>query len=99
MRFEQIVIAVLLVLSGISAVISILQFLQVGRPLNSMYKDKSRDPKPYFRMSGVIFAMIAALHLLNAAAIWLETTWICILIGPLISVMMIYAYTTAQKLR
>lgn len=99
MEIQQILLTGLLCISGIAAVISILQFLQIGSPLNSMYKDKSRDAKPYFRMSGVIFALIAGINLLNAAAVWLETSWMTILVCPLISVTAIYAYVTAQKLR
>jgi len=94
---QQILLIVLLCISAICAVISILQFMQVGKPLNSLYK--GGDAKPYFRMSGVIFAMIAGINLLNAAAVWLESSWMTILICPLFSVMMIYTYATAQKLR
>ncbi|MBR5371897.1 MAG: hypothetical protein IK130_06755 [Oscillospiraceae bacterium] len=97
MDVQQIILIVLLCMSGISAIISILQFMQVGKPLNSLYK--GGDAKPYFRMSGVIFAMITGINLLNAATVWLETSWLTILICPLISVMMIYTYVTAQKLR
>ena len=95
--FEKTVMIVLLCISGIALLISILQFLHIGKPLNSLYK--GGDPKPYFKMSGVIFAMIAGINLLNAATVLLETSWLTILICPLVSVMVIYAYMTAQKLR
>ena len=97
MDVQQILLIVLLCISGIAAVISILQFLQVGKPLNSLYK--GGDAKPYFKMSGVNFAMIAGINLLNAATVWLESSWMTMLVCPLISVMMIYTYVTAQKLR
>lgn len=97
--FQRILLIVLMCISGIAALISILQFLQIGKPLNSLYRDKSRDAKPYFRMSGIIFALIAVINFLNVLTVWLETSWLTLLICPLVSVMMIYVYVTAQKLR
>ena len=94
---QKTLLIVLLSISGIALLIGILQFLQIGRPINSLYK--GGDAKPYFRMSGTVFAMIAGINLLNAAMVWLETSWLTVLICPLFSVMMIYVYRTAQKLK
>ena len=43
--------------------------------------------------------LIVLLCISGIAAVWLESSWMTLLVCPLISVMMIYTYVTAQKLR
>lgn len=96
MGLNEILCIVLLALSGITLIISVLQFLRIGKPLHSQYR--GGDPKPYFKVSGVIFALLTGVNLANAAGVWLKKGWICSLAYPLIAAAVIYAIQTSKKL-
>ncbi|MBP0967237.1 MAG: DUF3784 domain-containing protein [Oscillospiraceae bacterium] len=95
---ELITIFILFLLAFTSFVIGVMQFACRGPLLNNLYpaeQEDKPDPKPYYRQSGVVFLGVGVIMIVNAAAIFLHNSRLCLLNAVLIPVIVIYVIATA----
>ncbi len=81
-----------------SFVVSGMQFACRGPLLNNLYpseQEEKPDPKPYYRQSGVIFLGVGIIMIVNAAAIFLHNSRLCLVNAVLIPVIVMYVVSTA----
>lgn len=88
---------ILFSISATSFTISILSFLQKGYLFNNIYigatkeKKEKMNKKPYYLQSGIVFLIIGVIFLLNGFDLLFETSWIILVVIPLIVIAIIYA--------
>lgn len=88
-----------------SFVIAILQWREKGFPLNNAYLYASRkeretmNKKPYYRQTGVVFALTAIIFLLLALEERLETGWLFHCAGILSIILVVYAIISSITIR
>lgn len=92
---------VLGVIATICFVFSYLQFHEKGFLFNNAYiyaskqERKSMDMKPHYKQSGIIFAFIGAIFLLDAIDIMLQTGWLFYFVIGLAIVAVAYAIVSS----
>ena len=72
-----------------------------GPVLNSLYPDDAEnkpDPKPYYRQSGVAITLVGVIMIVNAAAIFLHNSKICLVNAILLPVTVFYVIGTAAMM-
>ncbi|MBQ8536015.1 MAG: DUF3784 domain-containing protein [Clostridia bacterium] len=94
-------------ISGVLAVacliISVMQFNEKGLLFNNAYiwasklERETMDKKPYYRQSGIAFALCAAIFFCMALECILLTGWLWLIIGALAIVVLIYAIVSSMK--
>lgn len=91
------------VLAVACAVISAIQLMERGFPINNAYIWASKqerqvmDKKPHYRQSGIAFALIAALFAVMGLECALSTGWLWIAAGVLAAAVMVYAIISSAK--
>ncbi len=94
---EYILLAAMLLIAGLCAVISLRQFGGKGLLLNNAWlyasdqERKAMDKTPYYRQSGVVFALLAAVFLCLGLEAWLKTGWLMWLEWALLVALLVYA--------
>ena len=84
-------------LSVVLFVLSIRSFLEKGYLFNNAYiyaSKKEREEmnkKPYYRQSGVVFAMVGVMFALVGVEILLKAYWIAYIVIPMAILMIIYS--------
>lgn len=92
------------VLAMVCWVIAILQFMEKGFCMNNAYifarkqEREHMNKKPYYRQTGIVFALIAAAFFCLAAEIILETGWLMKGVWVIIVLTVIYAIISSIKL-
>lgn len=92
-----------LLLSITCAVISIFQFKEKGFLFNNAYiyaskqERETMDKKPYYRQSGIVFALLSSIFLCIAAECALETGWLWWAEGALCIALLAYAIISSVK--
>ena len=94
-------------ISGILAVacliISIMQFKEKGFLFNNAYiwaskqERETMNMKPYYRQSGIAFALCAAIFLFMALACVFPTGWLWFVVGALAIALLLYAIASSIK--
>lgn len=72
-----------------------------GPLLNSLYPDDAEnkpDPKPYYRQSGVAIVLVGIVMIVNAAAIFLHNSRICLVNAVLLPVIVFYVIGTSAMM-
>lgn len=88
---------VLGVIAAICFVFSCLQFNQKGFLFNNAYiyaskkERKNMNKKPFYKQSGIVFALIGIIFLINAINIVLQTVWLFYLATGTAIVAIVYA--------
>lgn len=101
---EMIATVTLSLISIGSLIISYCQFHERGFLFNNSYlyaskKNRSEmDKKPYYRQSGVIFALISVLFFINAIEINLKTGWLIYVVFFIVFVMILYAAVSTIRI-
>lgn len=78
-------------------ILSIRSFLEKGFLFNNAYiyaskkERESMNKKPYYRQSGVVFAMVGVMFALVGVEILLKAYWIAYIVIPLAVLLIIYA--------
>ena len=86
-------------------IISVMQFKEKGFLFNNAYSWASKqerekmDKKPYYRQSGIVFALCGAIFLSMALACILLTNWLWIVTGALTAAVLTYAVASSIKER
>ena len=95
---EIVTVFVLLLVAFTCFVISGMQFACRGPLLNNLYpseQEEKPDPRPYYRQSGVVFLGVGIVMIVNAAAIVLHNSKLCLLNAVLIPVIVMYVVAGA----
>ena len=94
---EIITCAILAVISILFYLLSVLQFCGRGFLLNNAYLYASEKEKqtmnknPYYRQSGVVFALLGTVFAINSADAILHSDWLIFCVIGIIVVTVIYA--------
>jgi Ca2+/Na+ antiporter len=97
MEGNEVLAVVIAVLSVITAWISYRQFNQKGMVFNNAYIYASKkqretiDFRPYYRQSGIVFALISLMMLIMAASIYLKHEDLMLIVYSLVVVVVTYA--------
>ena len=89
------------IISIVCFVLSYLQFNEKGFLFNNAYIYASRqeretmDKKPYFKQSGIVFALIGIIFLINAIDMILQTGWLFYLVIGIAIVAIVYAIVSS----
>ena len=84
-------------------IISVMQFKEKGFLFNNAYiwtskQDREKmDKKPYYRQSGIVFALCGAIFFSMALACILLADWLWIVTGALTAAVLAYAVVSSIK--
>ena len=95
---ELITVFILFLVAFTCFIIGGMQLMCRGPLLNNLYPSEQEDkpdPKPYYRQSGVVFLGVGVIMIVNAAAIFLHNSRLCLLNAVFIPVIVIYVIATA----
>ncbi len=95
---ELITVFILFLVAFTCFIIGGMQLMCRGPLLNSLYpseQEEKPDPKPYYRQSGIVFLTVGIIMSVNAAAVFLHRSRLCLLNAVLIPVIVIYVVATA----
>lgn len=101
---EIILVFVLFVAAFTAFVVGGMQLACRGPLLNNLYPevpedaDFQPDKKPYYRQSGVAITLVGVVMLVNAAAIFLHNSRICLINAVLLPVIVIFVIATAAMM-
>lgn len=102
MSTTEIILVFVLFLAAFTAfVVGGMQLACRGPLLNSLYPDDADskpDPKPYYRQSGTAITLVGVIMLVNAAAIFLHNSKICLVNAVLLPVTVFYVIGTAAMM-
>ena len=99
-----IAVCVIWVFALAAALLSVLAFRHKGPLLNNAWlfaskkERESMDTAPYYRQSGVVFALIAMVFLLNGSAALLEAVWLSYAATGVIVITAVYAVVSAAAI-
>ena len=92
---------ILSIIAIVCFVLSYLQFKERGFLFNNAYIYASRqeretlDKKPYFKQSGIVFALIGLIFLINAIDMIIQTGWLFYLVIGIAIVVIVYAIVSS----
>ena len=95
---EIVTVFILFVLAFTAFIVGAMQLKCRGPLLNNLYpgdRTDKPDPKPYYRQSGVAITLVGVIMLVNAAAIFLHNSKICLVNAVLLPVTVVYVIGTA----
>ena len=95
---EIVTVFILFVLAFTAFIVGAMQLKCRGPLLNNLYpgdQTDKPDPKPYYRQSGVAITLVGVIMLVNAAAIFLHNSKICLVNAVLLPVTVVYVIGTA----
>ena len=87
----------------ICCTISISQFMQRGFLSNNAYiyaakeERKKMNKKPYYKQSGIVFALLTAIFFVIGLEVYLETGWLWWVEGILVAAVLVYAVASTWK--
>ena len=96
---------VLGVIATICFIFSYLQFNEKGFLFNNAYiyaskqERKNMDKKPHYKQSGIIFASIGIIFLIDAIDIILQTGWLLYLVIGVAIVAIVYAIVSSVMIK
>lgn len=94
---RYVILAAMTLIAGLCAVLSLHQFRGQGIVLNNGWlyasekERKAMDKAPYYRQSGVVFALLAAVFLCLGLEAWLQTGWLMWIEWTLLAGVLVYA--------
>lgn len=92
---------VLSVIAIVCFIFSYLQFRQKGFLFNNAYiyaskqERKTMDKKPYYKQSGIVFALIGIIFSINAIDVILQTSWLFYLVIGIAIIAILYAIVSS----
>ena len=98
---EIIVAIILLLVSAAAFLMSIRSFLEKGFLFNNAYLYASKkeratmDKTPYYRQSGVVFALIGLIFLLNGLSLLSHLSWVNWIAAAVMAIAVIYAVASS----
>ena len=98
---ELIVAIILLLVSAAAFLMSIRSFLEKGFLFNNAYLYASKkereamDKTPYYRQSGVVFALIGLIFLLNGLSLLSHLSWVNWIAAAVMAIAVIYAVASS----
>ncbi len=93
----KIILAIILFIAAASLItISVFSFLQKGFLFNNAYlfaseNENNTNKKPYYNQSGIVFAVLGIVFLLNIIQIFIKTKWIFFTVIALLGLLLVYA--------
>ena len=101
----EMIVAIMLGLIALTCfVISFLQFRKKGFLFNNAYiyaSEKERetmDKAPYYKQSGIVFALIGIIFAVNAVDLVLQTNWLIYLVIGTIVIAIVYAIVSSRAI-
>ena len=99
---EKIIVAVILgAIAVICFIISYLQFHEKGFLFNNAYiyaskkERETMDKAPYYRQSGIVFALIGLVFLINTLVLIFHIRWLFWLVIGIIAITLVYAVASS----
>ena len=86
-------VVAMLLFAAAAGVLSFMQFMGYGALINNLYdpeSDGDKDKKPYFRQTGIVLALLAAILVCNSMALLLHLKWIFAVVGVLVAGLVAY---------
>lgn len=94
----KIILSIILFIAAVSLITaSVFSFLRKGFLFNNayIYADKNEkediNKKPYYNQSGVVFAVLGLVFLLNTLQVFLRAKWLFFTVIALLGLLLIYA--------
>ena len=97
----MVITVVLTIISIVCFILSCFQFCEKGFLFNNAYiyaskqERKTMNKKPYYKKSGVVFALIGIIFLINAIDIILQTGWLFYLVLGIEILTIVYAVVSS----
>ena len=101
---EIILVFVLFLVAFTAFIVGGMQLACRGPLLNNLYPDvpenaeNKPDPRPYYRQSGVAIILVGVVMIVNAAAIFLHNSKLCLINAVLLPVIVIFVIATAAMM-
>ena len=101
----EMIVAIMLGLIALTCfVISFLQFWKKGFLFNNAYiyaskkERETMDKAPYYKQSGIVFALIGIIFAVNAVDLVLQTNWLIYLVIGTIVIAIVYAIVSSRAI-
>lgn len=92
-----------IVAASITLFISIRSFLEKGFLFNNAYlwastqEREKMDKKPYYRQTGIVFALLSMIFVCNAIEFLVNTGWLWIVNAGIVAATIVYAIVSSAK--